>query len=233
MGGAGNDTLIAGAGIDVLNGEGDGDTYVVGLDGAGWDVIDETAGGDTTGVDVVQFVDGILRQDVTVDVSGNDITFRSQDSKLSLTILGQYAGDDAVTRIEQFAFADGSVLTSDELKTQLLQGRDSGFDTSDTWSGNAYRNYFSGLGGNDTLAGLQGNDTLYGGVGNDSLSGGLDLAGHSWQATRSAWPHVKSWHRVERDRPYRRHCFAAHAAAILDCLIGKRPRFPQPRATAG
>lgn len=174
MGGGGNDTLIAGAGIDVLNGEGGGDTYVVGLEGAGWDSIDETAGGDTTGVDVVQFVDGILRQDVTVDVSGNDITFRSHDSKLSLTIRGQYAGDDAFTRIEQFAFDDGSVLTADELKTQLLKGRDSGFDTSDTWSGNAYRNYFSGLGGNDTLAGLQGNDTLYGGVGNDSLSGGLD-----------------------------------------------------------
>ncbi|TNC95241.1 MAG: hypothetical protein FD121_1427 [Gallionellaceae bacterium] len=73
--------------------------------------------------------------------------------------------------IQRFEFADGTILTTDEL---LARGFDlNGTAGGDTITGTNTTDRINGLGGNDTLIGGEGDDTLSGGTGNDVLIGGI------------------------------------------------------------
>jgi trimeric autotransporter adhesin len=180
-GGPGNDTLIGGPGMDYLYGEAGSDTYIVGADTA-QEVIDEATGGDAAGLDTLQFRDGINKADVTISRDGNDV--RMTGNGFDVTIANEFASDSPVNQIERFVFADGTVMTAQDVKAQLLRvsfGTAVGFDTSDAISGGWGADAFLGGGGNDTLHGNQGDDhlsgdsgadLLFGDLGNDTLLGG-------------------------------------------------------------
>ncbi|HEX8665517.1 MAG TPA: calcium-binding protein [Beijerinckiaceae bacterium] len=154
---AGNDTvtgfytadlLDGGAGNDLLQGQGGGDTYVFGK-GYGQDTIQEFAAIYEDQPDTVAFDASVTRPEVTFQIVGNDLRISIAGTADTLTILGHAASNPA--RIEFFRFADGTTLTAAEVAAGALQAQ----STS----------------GNDTIAGTNQDDVLDGGAGNDLLSG--------------------------------------------------------------
>jgi Ca2+-binding RTX toxin-like protein len=165
----GNDTLIGGTGDDTLSGGGGNDTYVFGL-GHGQDTVNEYIdwnsgwGGD----DTIQFQADIQAGDVTVAQAngGRDlvVTYSLTGDRVTLkdTIV---SGDH---RIEQIAFADGTIWTHAQLMAKSISGNAG----NDHFYGSYDGEVISTGSGNDWIDARQGDDTLIGGTGDDTLSGG-------------------------------------------------------------
>ncbi|MFZ5997814.1 MAG: calcium-binding protein [Nitrospirota bacterium] len=184
-GGAGDDTLYGNAGNDVLDGEGGNDylsgdagsdTYKFGI-GSGQDRIYNY---DTsTDVDTVEFGAGLTSADVEFVKDGTyDMKVNIKGTTDSLKILNWFSGNGY--RVEQFKFADGTVITPADLDTTLGY-KVYGTTLGESLSGTSFKDEMFGYDGNDTLSGVDGNDsinggngddTLYGGTGNDVLEGG-------------------------------------------------------------
>ncbi|WP_122257040.1 calcium-binding protein [Pseudomonas syringae] len=177
-GGYGNDTLDGGSGNDSLDGGFGSDTYVF-RRGAGQDTISNYAYNDTTvdKLDVIRLEglnasDVLIRResdDLVIQIKGTDETLRVS-SHFSTAVLYGYG-------IDQVQFADGSVLTSAQIKTTLLTGTEVdetivGYDSADSLSGLSGNDTLYGRQGDDSLDGGDGKDTLYGEDGKDALSGG-------------------------------------------------------------
>ncbi|MGE3612047.1 MAG: calcium-binding protein, partial [Sulfurimonas sp.] len=151
-GGAGNDTFIGGAGADYLRDSAGDDTYVY-TSGDGRDIIYDTSGNDT-----LRFAEGITKDDIIIKQYGNTMVVGLKEGDTSFYRLSdkitirdwQIAG----SRIETFAFSDGSTMGIDEIVSAI------GTDKNDTIYG--VDNH------NDTLIGGKGDDTLIGGAGNDT-----------------------------------------------------------------
>ena len=161
----GNDTLTGGAGNDVLTGGVGNDTYIFGL-GDGSDTIvdfDSMSGN----VDTIQFAVGIQSSDIAVTRVLDDLRLTNTVTSDTLTITGWYLGD--AYKIEQVAFADGTIWDSATLEGQATSTPTEG---PDVLLGTAGDDVINGLGGDDELHGDSGNDTLDGGTGNDLLYGG-------------------------------------------------------------
>ncbi len=165
QGGNGNDFVIGGVGNDNLYGGAGDDTFRFNM-GDGQDVIGVD---DIDGLDTLSFGEGIVISDLTLEKSGNDLLMKigsdGDQIKLSLWFHSSYSN----YRLDQFSFADGTVLSRDELLAQLPIY---GTDANDSISGDASDNHYIGGLGNDTLYGNDGNDLLEGGVGTDTLQGG-------------------------------------------------------------
>ncbi|HMP56657.1 MAG TPA: calcium-binding protein, partial [Novosphingobium sp.] len=133
----GNDTLIGGN---------QADTYAFGAD-YGFDRIVERP--DAPGViDRVQFGVSVTRDALRISRDGDDLVIDLGNGLDVLTIVGGLAG----TRIEEFRFGDGSILTFEEIVDRMLTGGE----------------------GDDLLIGLDNrDDTLSGGAGSDARRGGL------------------------------------------------------------
>ncbi|MBR3666541.1 MAG: hypothetical protein IKN66_05215 [Ruminococcus sp.] len=171
-GGGGDDMIVAGKGDDVLRGGHGNDTYVFGL-GDGNDVIDEANA--STAADTVLFGEGITAEDVRVTRDGHDMVLFVGDNGDSLRIVNQYY--DSWYHIENFEFADGTVLTKEDLfNTSLvingegvIKDEDSGYGTrNNSLIGSEGADSIYGYSGDDTLTGGAGNDTLFGGTGSDT-----------------------------------------------------------------
>ncbi len=167
QGGDGNDTLHGGVGNDeLLGGYGD-DTFRFGL-GDGEDTIwyDEMYGTDT-----LAFGSGITLSDLQFFKVGYDLVVKVDDAGEQVKLNRWYDPWSSFSgRLDLFSFADGTILTCDQLTEQKMVH---GSDENDAMSGaGSVRDWFEGNGGDDTLIGNDGNDILAGGVGNDSLSGG-------------------------------------------------------------
>ena len=153
-GGTGNDLLLGGSGADTLQGNAGDDTYVFNA-GDGEDVVT-----DGEGINRIRFGAGIAPAALTLSREG------AQDIRL------QYGAGDAV-RIEggfvggiaSYEFADGTVLSREQLLAQLD-------NTPLNLQGDIAPNRLVGGNANDTLEGREGSDHLFGGAGNDVLSGG-------------------------------------------------------------
>jgi len=161
----GNDTMIGGAGNDILNGGAGNDTYVFNV-GDGIDMINDTsvAGEGNT----LQFGQGISSDDLTLDVGSLLIRIGTTGDAIHLTSFDPLNALGPRT-IETFRFADGTVLTYEQLITR-------GFDLTgtagnDTITGTNMTDRILGLAGNDSLTGDAGNDFLDGGTGNDTMVG--------------------------------------------------------------
>jgi Ca2+-binding RTX toxin-like protein len=76
--------------------------------------------------------------------------------------------------IEQFRFADGTILTSADLMRRLPQRTIGGTGGADSLYGTVGRDSLMGFDGNDVLNGGPGDDVLNGGLGDDLLQGGED-----------------------------------------------------------
>jgi len=135
-------TLNGGTGNDILNGGHYGDTYVFNL-GDGHDRINDNQWYSQVGQnDRLVFGAGISASDVNLVRTGNDLVFEYNNGADSVTVTNWYS--TASYRIEQVAFADGTLMT----------------------------NVVAGTDANDNLSGSSGNDYLLGGLGADSLTGG-------------------------------------------------------------
>ncbi len=159
-----DDVLDGGAGNDFLSGGNGNDTYMFGR-GDGSDTIEDRLGMILSGAeDTVQFKEGISASDLTFHHDGNtsDLRITINGTTDSLTILGEFSiiyglletEDD---RIENFKFADGTVLGWHDILQQI-----------DAAAGTEGNDVIYGFGYDDVLQGGKGDDDLYGGQGNDT-----------------------------------------------------------------
>ena len=163
---SGDDILDGGAGNDYLYGGSGNDTYIFGR-GYGQDVISEQ--NFNSACDKVLFSKDISVNDIEFSRSGNDLIVTIKDSNDSLRIVNQY--NDSWYWVENFEFADGTKITSDEIfniseltGSGKLEDFDSGYGSRNT--------ILTGMDSDDQIYGYSGNDTLYGDAGNDLLDGG-------------------------------------------------------------
>ena len=163
---SGDDTLDGGAGNDYLYGGSGNDTYIFGR-GYGQDVINEQNFNSAS--DKVLFSKDISVNDIEFSRSGNDLIVTIKDSNDSLRIVNQY--NDSWYWVENFEFADGTKITSDEIfniseltGSGKLEDFDSGYGNRNT--------ILTGMDSDDQIYGYSGNDTLYGNAGDDMLDGG-------------------------------------------------------------
>lgn len=180
----GNDTVFGGTGNDTLQG-GEGDDTQAG--GVGNDHLSGGAGQDTYLFNQGDGVDTIV--DEALPGEGNELVFGTGISADDLSLglgslliristngdavhLDPFDPDDAYGphAIETFRFADGTMLTYNQLI-------DRGFDLTgtagdDTIAGTNAVDRINGLAGNDVLSSGDENDVLDGGSGNDTLIGG-------------------------------------------------------------
>ena len=160
--GAGNDIITGGVGDDTLLGGPGDDTYVYNI-GDGVDTIDDASL--PNGTNTLEFGVGIAPADLSLDVGSLLMRIGSSGDALHLTnfdpnnVLGPRT-------IETFRFADGTVLSYDQL---IQRGFDlTGTDGNDSITGTNVVDRITALAGDDTLAGGRGNDVLTGGSGNDT-----------------------------------------------------------------
>ncbi|MBX8517916.1 calcium-binding protein, partial [Pseudomonas cichorii] len=185
-GGYGNDTLDGGSGNDSLDGGYGSDTYVF-RKGSGQDTINNYSYNDTTAnkQDVIR-LEGLNAADVVLRRESDDLIIQIKESGETLRVSSHfYSSAIYGYGIDQLQFADGTILTNEQIRTALLTGTEvdetlTGYDSADslfglsgndTLNGRAGDDILNGGDGNDTLNGGDGNDTLDGGSGNDSLSG--------------------------------------------------------------
>ncbi len=162
IGFGGEDTLVGVKGNDYLAGTTGNDVYAFGR-GHGQDRINDRDGGveNSDENDAVIFGAGITAADLRFSNVNFNLVIRIDGTTDQLTIEGQLGLASSLlngTRIEKFAFSDGTVWTAADIDRLLLReadtaGNDSiyGYDRSE-----------------DRLGSAAGNDTLYGGTGNDT-----------------------------------------------------------------
>ncbi|OHE02589.1 MAG: hypothetical protein A3K14_02700, partial [Sulfurimonas sp. RIFCSPLOWO2_12_FULL_36_74] len=178
-GGDGNDTINSGAGNDTLEGGTGDDTFVGGLGndtyifnrGDGKDtIIDEYRYGynnnysKNAGSDIIQFGDGITKDDLEVIVVGTDVIIAlKEDGKTFEELSDKITIKDAThedSGVEYILLSDGSKLNIEELQQAT--------DGDDVLDGKAGSDIIEAGAGDDTLIGGRGNDLLRGGEGNDA-----------------------------------------------------------------
>lgn len=168
VGGYGNDVLTGGAGSDTLFGGEGGDVYIFNQ-GDGTDLI---ADSNTAGqVNTLRLGAGLsmptLRLDTTQDNGLLTLDFGNGDA----VVIGGFNRNDLLAglSIQRFEFADGTVMTAQQLLDLGINV--DGTVGDDVLLGSSAADYMSGGDGNDALLAGAGNDVLNGGSGNDVLNG--------------------------------------------------------------
>lgn len=175
IGSYGNDVLIGGAGSDTLDGGEGSDTYVFNL-GDGADLVFDS---NTSGqINTLRLGPGVPYPTLRLAASAN--TTNSADNTLML----DFGNGDMVSianfdrhspvsslSIQRFEFADGTVMTGQQLLDLGISIDSTAGD--DVMYGSSLVDCMSGSGGNDALFAGAGNDILDGGSGNDVLNGGV------------------------------------------------------------
>ena len=161
----GNDVLDGGAGVDILQGGPGNDTYTFDV-GDGMDLIDNSASDNTKTTDTVEFGAGISPGDIEIFVEGNNLRIAVNDSADAIVVknarwYNESSNDRYPYMIDRFTFADGTILTADQLEAQGAMVYGSGG-----------RDLLWGLSGDDQIFGYEGDDQLEGGRGNDVFDGG-------------------------------------------------------------
>ena len=182
----GSNTLIGGAGRDVILGRGtieggtgddliyatdhgSADTYVFAL-GDGADTILENGSGPGTGgteIDVLRLGPGIAPDMVTLARIDQDLRLRIGASD-SITFAGWFTGGAA--QIEQVEFDDGTVWRRADLLAWPIEA--TGTDQADMIDGWQGADRIDAGAGDDTVRGDAGHDTVLGGAGDDFIEGG-------------------------------------------------------------
>ncbi|MBY3187894.1 calcium-binding protein, partial [Rhizobium laguerreae] len=186
-----NETIEAGAGDDTVN-AGDGNDLITG--GKGNDTLVGGGGNDTfyyssgDGNDVVReyYYNGGADRLVFADLNVSDLQFSRSGNDLTVIVGGDTpeTADDgrivlfdefnidiwAATGVEQFGFADGTVLSNADIARIVLAGMLTPGD--DNIVGFIFDEAISAGDGNDTVDAAGGNDLITGGKGNDVLVGG-------------------------------------------------------------
>ena len=104
-------------------------------------------------------------------IKDGDLIFTFKNSDDSLKIVGQYSNKNYM--IETFEFADGTIITADDIFSKSIIHGEGKF--GDFTSGSGTRNStLIGSDSEDTISGNDGDDVLDGGKGDDTLKGGAD-----------------------------------------------------------
>lgn len=187
-GGENDDTLIGNTGNDLLDGGSGNDIYLFNQ-GDGLDrIVDRIL--DSGGTDRVRFGTGLNFDNVTIRVVASDGAYTAQVRTLDGNgdeIAGQGidfavqadACGKLISPLEEFAFADGSVRTFDELLVSVKTTRVSanqnainGDRNDDIIIANSHANTIVAGSGHDAIFAAVGKDTVYAGNGNDFIAGG-------------------------------------------------------------
>ncbi|WP_338847348.1 calcium-binding protein [Massilia sp. W12] len=194
-GGGGNDTLEGGPGFDLLEGGG-GANVLIG--GPGNDVYRIYSGLDTVylekdwGLDVVEQYAQDLVLSMGAGITAADLRFTrlpnnyhpdfristtDGQSQISIDRVFQSYDTNEIQGIKHIQFADGTVMTRQQIQDRIQMGNDDinyrvGTDQADLLQGFGGGDVLSGGGGNDTLDGGAGKDFIFGGDGADQLRGG-------------------------------------------------------------
>lgn len=174
-GGDGNSTLVGGAGPNYMEGASGSSTYVFEL-GNGSETISPDRF--TSGVDVVQFGDGIDQNSVKFASTHNgadlSITFGtlSPSTVIITGFFSQTSGSGH--QVQSFQFSNGGALTAAQV-TALAASNYASDNGNDNIHGGSGDSQINGGSGSDTLTGGSGNATIIGGSGNEVITGGTGL----------------------------------------------------------
>ncbi|MEJ2402902.1 MAG: hypothetical protein P8171_01220 [Candidatus Thiodiazotropha sp.] len=163
----GDDILRGNSGTDYLQGDTGNDTYLYGLGDEyltiyNWDTAENR-------VDILQFLEGIDPNSVSVSKSGDDLILTVTPGEYTITIQWYFYDGGNGGSLNYIEFYNSTRWEySDVFAATLL-----GTPANDTIRGNAENNIISGGSGDDYLYGNEGNDTLSGDEGNDYLEGGV------------------------------------------------------------
>lgn len=170
----GGSTFSGGRGHDTLTGAGGNNTYLYDL-GDGSDQINDSGGQtDAQGnpaPNVLSFGEGIAPDDISLGVG--PLLIRVGNNPNDTIRIANFNPNDVYAQraIDRFEFADGTVLSYEEL---LERGFDlEGSAGADTIIGTNIQDRMRGGAGSDTLIGNAGDDLLDGGTGSDMMYGGL------------------------------------------------------------
>ena len=159
--GSGNDTLFGGAGDDWLEGQGDNDTldggsgkdllkggfgqdiYTFGR-GYGQDTLIES-GSSTTQTDVLRLAAGVATSAVTLLRNGDDLVLSLDQSATQIAVRNYFLtiGD---YKIEQIAFADGTLWDATQIAARTISG------TPNAFTGTSANNTYTVDDARDTIA---------------------------------------------------------------------------------
>jgi Ca2+-binding RTX toxin-like protein len=176
---AGNDVLKADGGNDTLSGDEGDDTYMI-MANAGQVTIINGPGWWESGQDTVLFEGSKATSNWRAGRSGEDMVLQVRGAggaEGPSVVLKDYF--DSVSGMgfpwqanSIVKFADGGVITYQELMQALVNGTDGDDVIHGIEVDGDADNVIHAGGGNDVVYGLEGQDTLYGGTGNDTLDGG-------------------------------------------------------------
>ncbi|MFA5455500.1 MAG: calcium-binding protein [Sulfurimonas sp.] len=160
-----NDVFIGGKGNDYLDGQDGNDTYIFNL-GDGQDTIYDSSW-NSNNKDTIRFGEGITSDNLDVTRINDNLVLTIQGTTDKITVMDYFMSTSS--KIEEFAFADGTTLTSQQIESMVvLRGTDnndsiSGFMDADTIIGGKGNDYLDGQDGNDTyIFNLgDGQDTIY------------------------------------------------------------------------
>nr|WP_319515071.1 calcium-binding protein [uncultured Cohaesibacter sp.] len=146
------DTLDGGAGNDFLNGREGSDIYVFGY-GYGhdtaFDEVTDVLSGET---DTIKFTNVSSIDELSLSVlNGSDLMISLSDGS-SLRVIEAFDARFFFNRIEQFEFSDGSIMSSEDIRSEMIHRQASS--------------------GNDVIVGYELSETIAGGAGNDFIDGG-------------------------------------------------------------
>ena len=169
-GGDGNDRIFSGKGDDTIIG-GKGDDYMEDVKSGGNDtyIFNKGDGNDTIsnwhGDDKIIFGEGIAPSNLKFIGDKKDIIIKFTDSPNdSIRIVNFVQYEDY--RIETFEFADGSVLTADDVIADIVV---EGTNSDDIIYGTTLADTIYGFDGNDKIYSQGGADRVFAGAGNDSI----------------------------------------------------------------
>ena len=157
-----DDTIIGGKGNDSIQDYGGNDTYIYNL-GDGNDTIEDGSGSS----DILEFGEGITRENTFFRGSGHDLLITFKDNEGSIRIKNTLYNSNY--KIEKFKFANGEEFSYSYVVSHLTPIE--GTEGNDSIKGSYASEIIYGYGGNDTINGGYGNDTIYGGDGDDSILG--------------------------------------------------------------
>ena len=169
-GGNGTDTIIGGKGNDIIDGGTDIDTFI-------WNLGDNLDTISATNIDILQFGEGISKDDLTFRCEGNNLRIIVNNDETQGIILVNFFYSNT-NKLNDIRFADGSTFnlaTSGLTLDQHFSSRDtiSGTDYDDTINAqNAYSVTINAGNGSDDITAGDGNDTINAGNGNNIIRGG-------------------------------------------------------------
>jgi Ca2+-binding RTX toxin-like protein len=164
-GGEGNDTLTGGKDNDFLSGGNGNDTYLF----AGGFGVDSLSEGFNGGRDVIEFLEGIDREDLSIFVQGSSLIIDRGDNRITLN--SQFAnGTGQNALFETIAFDAGPDLNIKAVDKDWITRI--GKSAAERFDGSIFKDTIDGAGGNDSIFSGDANDLITGGGGDDQLGGG-------------------------------------------------------------